>query len=232
MKRLRKGDVAPIVRRIEQHIARVEQHGEEQGQPGGALGRDVAVIAGVALTMLGIKALKVLPSIPFAPGYKMVVLLPLYVAASRLTRARLGGTITGLVMGTVAFLLGDGRYGIFEILKHLAPGLLCDLLLPLFLAGGRKPGQVAWSLFGGVIAVGRFATIFCVTLAVQAPAVAWAFVTPRLAGDIFFGLMSGYGSYHLSRAIEALRERGDEASLSEHAPEPAAGLGHKEKEAT
>lgn len=230
MKRLRKGDVEPVVRRIEHQIARASRHGEEQGHPGGALGRDVAVIAGVALTMLGIKALKVLPSIPFAPGYKMVVLLPLYVAASRLTRARFGATVTGLVMGAVAFLLGDGRYGIFEILKHIAPGLLCDLLLPLFLAGGRRPGQVAWSLFGGLIAVGRFATIFGVTLAVQAPAVAWAFVAPRLAGDIFFGLMSGYGSYHLSRAIEALRERGAAPAPQEPAPAP---LGRtEEKEAT
>lgn len=232
MKRLRKGDVEPIVRRIEHHIARVERHGEEQGSAGGALGRDVAVIGGVALTMLGIKALKVLPSIPFAPGYKMVLLLPLYVAAARLTRARFGATVTGLVMGAVAFLLGDGRYGIFEILKHIAPGLLCDLLLPLFLAGGRKPGQIAWSMFGGVVAVGRFATIFVVTLSVQAPAVAWAFMAPRLVGDIVFGLMSGYGSYHLSLAIETLRERG----LGEPAPstprEPEGHSRHEEKEAT
>ena len=235
LKRLRNGDIGPLVDRMTRHIERVERHGEAQGTRADAVGRDVAVIAGIALTMLGFKALKVLPSIPFAPGYKMVILLPLYVAASRLTRTRLGATITGLVMGTVAFLLGDGRYGIFEVAKHVAPGLICDLLLPLFLAGGRRPGRLAWSLFGSVVAVGRFATIFGVTLAVQAPAVAWAFVAPRLLGDLFFGLMSGYGSYHLSRAIEVLRERGLSAPDENVALAPRGRLGpneHDTQEAT
>ena len=31
--------------------------------------------------MLGIKALKLLPGIPFAPGHKLVLLTPLYVVA-------------------------------------------------------------------------------------------------------------------------------------------------------
>ena len=63
-----------------------------------------------ALTMLGVKALKILPGIPFMPGYKGVILIPLYLVAARVTRTRFGATLTGLTMGTVAFLLGDGRY--------------------------------------------------------------------------------------------------------------------------
>ena len=46
------------------------------------MSRDAGVIVGLSLTMLGIKALKVLPSIPFAPGHKLVLLTPLYVVAS------------------------------------------------------------------------------------------------------------------------------------------------------
>ena len=64
-------------------------------------------------------------------------------------------------MGTVAFLLGDGRYGIFEIVKHVAPGLICDLTVPLLTRGGREPGRIAWTLEGALIGAGRFATIFC-----------------------------------------------------------------------
>jgi hypothetical protein len=152
--------------------------------------------------MLGIKALKVLPNIPFAPGHKLVVLTPLYVAASLKTRTRFGATLTGLVMGSVAFLLGDGRYGIFEILKHVAPGILCDLLVPLVANKGRASRRtLAWSIVGGVMGLGRFATIFTVTLAVQAPAVAWAFLVPGLVIHTTFGVLSGFVSAPLIRAL-------------------------------
>jgi len=165
--------------------------------------RDIAVIAGLSLTMLGIKALKLLPNIPFAPGHKLVLLTPLYVVASLRTRTRAGATLTGLVMGTVAFLLGDGRYGIFEILKHLAPGILCDLTVPLLVRGGRTPGAVTWSILGGLMGLGRFATIFTVTLTVQAPAVAWAFLVPGLIIHTTFGVLSGLVSSPLIRAVHA-----------------------------
>src|SRR4029079_17662156 len=136
---LGRGDVGPIVRRLERQIARAEQHAVEHGAAARdrAFVRDVSVIAGVSVTMLGIKALKILPSIPFAPGHKLVVLTPLYIVASLLTRSRGGATLNGLVMGTVAFLLGDGRYGIFEILKHVTPGIVCDLLVPLVASPSR-----------------------------------------------------------------------------------------------
>jgi hypothetical protein len=141
--------------------------------------RDVAVVAGIALTMLGIKALKILPGLPFAPGHKGVILIPLYIAAGALTRSRLGATLTGLTMGTVAFLMGDGRYGVFEIAKHVAPGVLVDLLLPLM---GRRPqlrGVVAWSLFGLIVALGRFATVTAHRAGVQAPALSTTPSSPR-----------------------------------------------------
>jgi hypothetical protein len=213
VKRLARGDIAPIVQRIERQIGRAEQHAIDNGAGTRVLVHDVSVVAGLALTMLGIKALKILPSVPFAPGHKLVILTPLYIVASRLTRSRFGATLTGLVMGTVAFLLGDGRYGIFEILKHVAPGVICDLFLPLFLAGSRRPGPVAWSFFGGLIAVGRFATIFAITLSVQVPKMAWAMLVPGLTVHVTFGFASGYVSYHLARAVDSLRDRRRENEL-------------------
>ena len=231
LKRLGRGDVEPLIRRIEDQIARAERHAEEHGieahrakEPDAIEGpadaasraasierrrfvvREVGVISGVALTMLGIKALKILPSIPFAPGHKLVLLTPLYVVARLLSRSRFGATLTGLAMGTAAFLLGDGRYGIFEVLKHVTPGLLCDLIVPLVLWGGRRPGAIGWSVIGGVIAVGRFATIFVVTLSVQAPAVAWAFLVPGMTVHVTFGVLSGYVTHHMVRAVLRTRE--------------------------
>jgi hypothetical protein len=222
VKRLARGDVGPIVERIERQIQRAEQHAIEQGvgERGRVFIHDVGVIAGISLTMLGIKALKILPSIPFAPGHKLVLLTPLYIVAAVLSRSRFGATLTGLTMGTVAFLMGDGRYGIFEILKHVTPGLICDALVPLLLRGGRRPGPVVWSLVGGIIGAGRFATIFGVTLTVQAPAVAYAMLIPGLTVHTTFGVLSGYVSYHLVNAILKLRrmepERASGPALEMH----------------
>lgn len=197
LKRLSRGDVSPIAQRMRRQIDRAEAHTGEND----AATRDTAVIVGLALTMLGIKALKILPSIPFAPGHKLVLLTPLYVVASLHTRGRFGSTLTGLTMGTVAFLMGDGRYGIFEIVKHVAPGVICDLGVPLLTRGGRRPGGLTWCLFGGLVAAGRFATIFAVTFLAQAPKIAYAILIPGLTVHLTFGVLSGYMTYHLIRAV-------------------------------
>ncbi|MGQ0504840.1 MAG: hypothetical protein ACT4TC_05930 [Myxococcaceae bacterium] len=204
-KRLSRGDVSPIAARLNQHIDNAQAHldanAELNDPPSSARSRDIAVIAGATVSMLGIRALKILPSIPFAPGHKLVLLTPLYIVAALKTRTRLGGSLTGLTMGTVAFLMGDGKYGIFELVKHVAPGVICDLFLPLF---GDKLGAVGWSLFGGFIALGRFATLFVVTLLLQAPGVAYALLLPGLTVHVTFGVLSGYVTHHLVRAMQAL----------------------------
>jgi hypothetical protein len=168
--------------------------------------------------MLGVKALKVLPAIPFAPGHKLVVLTPLYVVASLETRHRFGATLTGLTMGSVAFLLGDGKYGVLEILKHVAPGLLCDLCVPLVVGRGR----LAWTALGGVIAAGRYATIVVTVALLGAPRIAYAILLPGLAVHVGFGLLSGLVSFHLWRALDRSR-----APIPDAAP-AAVGLTTKE----
>lgn len=189
---LAKVDARVIFGGLDRQIARAEAHLEaHQGGQHHDRIRDVAVIAGVALVMLGIKAVKVLPSLPFAPGHKLVVVTPFYVIARQRTATRAGSTATGLVMGTAAFLLGDGRYGVFEVLKHVVPGVLCDLAVPRMTAGGRPPGVVSCIGLGAAIGAGRFAAIFAVTLAAQPPAVAYAFLVPGILVHVGFGALSG-----------------------------------------
>lgn len=232
VKRLARGDVAPIVDKIQAQIARAEAHANKSGFEDKALLRDVSVIAGVSLTMLAIKMLKLLPSLPFAPGHKLVLLTPLYLVAALLTRSRFGATLTGLTMGTVAFLMGDGRYGIFELCKHVAPGLIADALVPLCVRPGKAiPGGLAWSLVGAAIGLGRFATIFLVTLSLQPPAVAFAFLVPGIVLNVFFGVMSGWISYHVVRAASKLRaeeteneQAGDRRRQDPHRVEPDEGV--------
>ena len=245
LRRLARGDVSLLVERMHQQVARAQQHistsaalgpasaaseparsqSQEPGPDGEvrALGADIAVIAGVALTMLSIKALKLLPGIPFAPGHKGVILIPLYIAAGLLTRGRAGATITGLTMGTVAFLLGDGRYGVFEIAKHVAPGVIVDLLVPLVRGRERSLRLWAWSLLGLAVALGRYATVTVIALAVQAPAVVYAVLLPGLLVHAVFGVLSGLVSAPLVRAMRA-RSASDEPAPSD-ARTPGSGRG-------
>src|SRR5207237_590506 len=115
---LASGDIRPLVRELDStlHAATLEV-AKQDALPASISPRDIAVIAGMAAAMIALKVLKVLPGIPFAPGHKTVLLIPLYILAGALTETRWGATLTGATMGTIAFLMGDGRYGVFEILK-------------------------------------------------------------------------------------------------------------------
>jgi hypothetical protein len=221
LRRLARGDVGVLVERLDRQVARAERHVHDAApsrEEGARLTRDVAVVAGLALTMLGIKALKLLPGLPFAPGHKGVLLIPLYIAAGLMTRSRAGSTMTGLTMGTVAFLLGDGRYGIFEIAKHVAPGVLVDALLPLMRVGRVRRGVVAWAIFGLVVALGRFATITAIALAVQAPALVYAVLVPGLLIHAVFGVLSGIVTAPLVQVLSSRPAEGDENLAARAAP--------------
>ncbi len=172
--------------------------------------------------MLGIKVLKLLPGVPFAPGHKGVLLIPLYFVAAATTRTRAGATLAGLTMGTVSFLLGDGRYGVFEIAKHVAPGVLIDLLWGVAqrLAGGASGGRgrrlVVWTAVGLIAALGRLATVTAIALAVQPPAIVFAVLVPGLIVHGTFGALSGLVTAPLLVAIARNAE-----AASPPGPDPA-----------
>lgn len=220
IKRLAKGDVSILAEGLLGHVARVEEHvaATDDGTAKREFIRDVAVISGIALTMLGIKALKLLPGLPFAPGHKGVILIPLYIVAGFMTRSRKGATMTGLTMGTAAFLLGDGRWGVFEIAKHVSPGILVDLLMPGLKVARAKRSAVLWAIFGVVIALGRFATVTVIALSVQAPSLVYAFLLPGLAVHGLFGLISGLVTAPLVRTLDTESENPGTVSTSSDPP--------------
>jgi hypothetical protein len=189
-----KGDVSPLMARVHAQIDRADQHiTEARPAMAATVVRDVAVIAGVALVMLWIKSLKLIPHLPLAPGHKLVLQTPLYILAARLTRTRFGATFTGTTLGIADFLLvGGNKFGAFEILEHVVPGVIADLALPLLEANGRTPGRLAWALLGGAIGAGRFAVILVFTFVLDAPSAAYTILLPGLAIHVVFGLASGF----------------------------------------
>jgi hypothetical protein len=181
--------------------ARDQVQRESKGSLDERQAHDVAVITGVGLVMVSLKMLKFLPGVPFAPGFKTLLLYPLYILAARLTRGRWGGTVAGAVMGVIGFLQGDGRFGILEVLKHVAPGLLIDLLMPVV---KRLPQRaVVYCALGFLAAITRTATEWLVVLLLGARAEVYLFPAAKLVPNLIAGTLSGFVTVFVLRAFLA-----------------------------
>src|SRR5262249_9230791 len=93
--------------------------------------RDIAIMIGISVAIMGTKVIQVLPGIPIAPGHKNVLIVPLLLLAAGLTHMRFGGFVTGLAVGIVSVLSGYGQYGVVEIAHFALPGVVADVLVPL-----------------------------------------------------------------------------------------------------
>src|SRR4029077_20862189 len=161
------------------------------------MAHDVAAVSGIALTMATLKIFKLLPGIPFASGHKAILLFPLYILASRLTYSRWGATAAGSVMGVIGFLQGDGRFGVLEILKKVAPGWVIDLGEA---RGRRLPGwALGYCLLGLVAAVARTTTEFAVVAMLGSRAEIYLFPLARLVPNLVAGFLSGFATLFIIR---------------------------------
>ncbi|MBI2385683.1 MAG: hypothetical protein HYV14_06685 [Elusimicrobia bacterium] len=205
LRRILKGEVDFLPGLIDSSVARAR--GLASGMSSAELRDDVAVLSGVCLLMLGAKLAKILPGIPFAPGYKTALLLPLYFVAADRTRMRLGATVAGTTLGVISFLFGDGRYGVFEILKHLAPGLVVDAAAPAF--GALRGRTVPFVVISAFAAAARLSSILAVVWLVDGNAALYAAAALQGSSQLAFGAASGVVAARL------LRARGNSASSEE-----------------
>lgn len=194
-KQLARGDFSAFVESIRSNIARAGGHNARPDR----LSQDVAVVTGLALCMASLKMVKVLPGLPFASGHKTFLLFPIYVLASRLTHSRWGATSAGSIMGVIGLLQGDGRFGVLEIFKHIAPGIVIDL-------GERLVRRLPWPLLGycvlGVVAaIARTATEFMVVLLLGARQEIYLFPAIKLVPNLIAGGLSGFVTVFVLRVF-------------------------------
>ncbi|TMJ64275.1 MAG: hypothetical protein E6G91_22285 [Alphaproteobacteria bacterium] len=204
IKGLLRGDIGGLVQTIRTNIARAAEYlgHDPERRLSPRLAHDVGIVTGVALCMASIKLLKFLPGLPFAPGHKALLLFPLYVLASRLTYSRWGGTAAGSIMGVIALLQGDGRFGVLDVLRHVVPGLVIDLAGPL---ASRLP---AWALgycfLGLAAAAGRVTTELVLVLLLGARAEVYLFPVAVLVPNLLAGFLSGFVTIPVLRALAPL----------------------------
>jgi len=201
LRQMLKGNVGFFTQAIQGNLQRAKEQVERDagGQLDQRTSHDVAVITGVALVMVSLKMLKALPGVPFASGHKTLLFFPLYILAARLTNTRWGGTAAGSVMGLMGFLQGDGRFGILDVLKHLSPGLLIDLLMPIV----KRLPQSAWVYcgLGFLAAIARTTTEFAVVLLLGARAEVYLFAVSRTVPNLIAGTLSGFVTVYVLRAF-------------------------------
>jgi hypothetical protein len=201
LKRVLRGDIGFFVESIRGNMRDAAERADRQADRhfSAELAHDVAVITGIALAMASLKLVKLLPGVPFAPGHKVLFLFPLYVLAARLTHSRWGGTAAGSIMGVVAFLQGDGRFGVLEILKNVAPGLIIDLADPLV---RRLPAwALGYSILGLAAAVARTTTEFAVVFLLGSRAEVYIFPAATLIPNLLAGFLSGFVTMFVLRAF-------------------------------
>ncbi len=222
LKRLLRGDVGAFVQSIRGDVDRAgEQIAGEIGRKLSAqmaqqMAHDVAIVSGIALTMATLRMFKILPGIPFASGHKALLLFPLYILASRLTYSRWGATAAGAVMGVIGFLQGDGRFGILEMLKHLAPGVVIDLAQPWV---SRLPGwALGYCLLGLAAAVARTTTEFSLVAMLGARAEIYIFPMAKLVPNLVAGFLSGFTTLFVLRAFDRSMPRREEPSAEPDNP--------------
>ena len=153
--------------------------------------RDAAIILAVVVAIMSLKLLQILPGIPFASGHKNMVVIPLLLMASLATTSRFGGFSAGIAVGIVSFLLGYGKFGIFEVLQFALPGLLADLLVPLLVGGSGLLLLLRMMLLGAVLGLARFTANFMVLMLAGSPELAWLAFIPMLISQVVFGSLSG-----------------------------------------
>jgi hypothetical protein len=160
---------------------------------------DVVVVTALVVMVMGLKMVKLLPGIPFASGNRLVLVFPLYFVAARYTRSRIGATWLGATLGVVAFLFGEGRFGILEVAKYVAAGVILDLAWPLV---GRRRSVLAFSLVGLLMGIGWFASTLLAAWIARAPAIFYVIAGGMAISQLVFATLSGPVSWALLRALE------------------------------
>jgi hypothetical protein len=119
-------------------------------------------------------------------------------------------------MGVIGFLQGDGRFGILEMLRHLAPGVVIDLAQPWV---SRLPGwALGYCLLGLAAAVARTTTEFSLVAMLGARAEIYIFPMAKLVPNLVAGFLSGFATLLVLRAFDRSMRRREESSAEPDSP--------------
>ena len=159
---------------------------------------DVSLISALSIVYFLSGLISLFPGLPFAPGYKGVLIIPLYMIASSYSKGRYGGTILGGIMGFISVLTGGKRFGIFVFFREFLPGIISDLINHTL---GLRRGKVFLLFFGAIMGLFRFSIFFLLSLIMKVPDFYYALLLPFALSNIVFGGIGGIVGFYILRAL-------------------------------
>src|SRR5262249_10076904 len=117
---------------------------------------------------------------------------------------------------------GDGRFGVLEIFKHVAPGLVIDIGEPL--VRRWPPWALGYCVLGFFAAIARTATEFVVVLLLGARAENYLFPAGKLVPNLTAGGLRGFVSVVVLRVVA---DSGSKASSESAVPPDGNEVGQR-----
>lgn len=155
--------------------------------------KDVSLISSLSFFYLLTRYIKIAPGFPFSPGYKNVLIVPLYICASSLSSRKGGGIIFGCTAGVISLPFGN-KYGIFGALKEVIGGVVSDLI--------SFDGGMAFKAFkGGLVGLARFSSVLILALIAKVPNTYYAFLGIFALSHVTFGILGGIVSHYIIRSL-------------------------------
>ncbi|MBL4734927.1 MAG: hypothetical protein JKY18_06250 [Flavobacteriales bacterium] len=158
----------------------------------------LAIIVTFTTVISLIRFIKVAPGLPIAPGHKNVLIMPLFINAVKLSQKRFTATNLGFLSGLINFLAGFGKYGPLGPLQFMIPGIVIDLLAPIF----RNSNSIfIYGLVGFVAGASRVAAEISLAYLVGMPQEFYLVYLPFIISQCSFGMLSAPVSKFLSNHL-------------------------------
>lgn len=190
LRSLLRGDLKPITDQINQRL----EEGREKFQK-----HDLVIISAFSVIVSLIRMIKITPGLPIAPGHKNVLIVPFLILTARMTRRPYGATSVGFISGVIQFLSGFGKYGPFNILQFMVPGLLIDLLVGLTF---KANNIFIYGLIGLLAGAARVAAEIALALLIRVPEEFFVIYAPLIFSQCLFGAASAPITKYLVKHIK------------------------------
>lgn len=155
---------------------------------------DTGIIASFSIMVMLVRFLKIAPGFPIAPGHKNVLIVPLFILASRLTKTKTAATKIGFLTGTVHFAFGFGKYGPLGILQFAVMGIVVDGMMLLI---GKSESTAVFALIGLIAGLTRVTAEIALMLLLEMPLEYYLLYSPYILSQCIFGASSAIVTKYL-----------------------------------
>lgn len=149
-----------------------EEHDEKEDEPKKGLIFNLSLADILRLTMFGtlITIIHDVTRMPIhLPGHTSIYWMGILVLGWGLIPKFGAGMVMGIVSGVLAVSLGLGKEGVFVFFKYFAPGLLLDLIVPLFMY--KLDSIIVCTILGALASLAKMTVNLLLGLALKMPMV-------------------------------------------------------------